>query len=654
MSNESNIKHVLVIGQPTQMVEDLFPHLDPNEPKAPDEVFKRFGGFTYVDAPSELVDPNNWTMMGGQGDVDVLTDTLLCFVKKGGVIYLGSALERTSDDHKALVQLDEVCPNAILDEAIELLKLQLGKAIADPLDFETAVIEAMDVHNVAGEKVIFAGAEEDNVAAFHAPLRASKTHTLKWCPDGTIELDGAILRRTALMGIGHLKTEVLGGRVLEPGEVVGFIANRMALNGVDDLVGYGRAFGPGKEDHTNATLTDEGRQFRAHGIVGVVSVHGNFVSKAKPAMVELVAQALHQLDPKQPLFLHQQVKEIYEGEEAMKAFRAQMEKDGRVTLFGKSTKHTRVDAGAYCLYTEDGTGTLTRKAVIGNFEVGNDGSIYAPKSLMDGIAGYLKESVVAKRDFGTMSEDLLSRYYNAEVVVKEGDRLLPGDVVFTIDGIPHTWESKADYGIVTGVTDTISTKLVHCEVRIDAWFEGDCKMRGFGKGLIAPMEACGITCNVKDAIIIGAAGIIKDSAAAKSKMSNERRERVVVTIEYCERDFELAIAKHNPEWDEDTHQTGCMTKVYPDLCVMSFDCGNRTVTIIDENALVADVTFMIEASPVGQAVGSSSMTLPQMGFLSSLPTGNAWLNQEALPGVVRRVDALTYLHAVSNGIPVEL
>lgn len=653
MSTTKPITHVLIVGTPTEMVEDKYPDIDPNQVVDAQAVFNRngFGGFTYVESVGELVDPMLWRD-NAKEDVELITNTLLTFIKKGGLVYIGSEIERNSLDEQALLALGELMPHAIVDEAIEQLKRQLGSAIGDPIAFEEAVIAAMDLHGVAGEKVVFTGHEEDNVAAFHAPLRASKTHTLKWCADDTIELDGAILRRTALMGVGHLKTEVLGGGVLSPAEVVGFIAHRMALVGPDDLVGYGRAFGPGKEDQTNASLTAEGRRFRAHGIVGVVTVAKGSVYKAKPAMVEAVARALHETEPGVALFLHQQVREIYEGEAALEAFRATIEDDGRITLGGKSTKHTRVDAGAYCLYTEDGTSTLTMPAVIGNFEFSNDGSIYAPKALMQQMRGYLKESVKAVRDFANMSPELLARYYNSEVLVAEGDRIEPGQVVFTIDGIPHKWESKADYGIVTRVIDEISTRLVHCEVRIDAWFEGDCKMRGFGKGLVAPAEACGIASTHDNHIIIGAAGIIKDSQAAKSMMSNVRTEAVRVSAEYCERDFDLAIAKHQPEPYHG--YTSVLVKDYPGLCTMWFNLDRRVISVVDPEAIVCDVTFMIEASPVGQSVGSSAMTLPQMGFLSSLPTANDWLCEMALPGVVARTEALAYLHAVANNVPVEL
>jgi hypothetical protein len=83
---------------------------------------------------------------------------------------------------------------------------------------------------------------------------------------------------------------------------------------------------------------------------------------------------------------------------------------------------------------------------------------------------------------------------------------------------------------------------------------------------------------------------------------------------------------------------------------MVFDDATRTMTTTDPNAIVADISFMIEAAPVGQAVGSSSMTMPQIGFLSSLEAGNFWLSKEVLPGMKRRVDALAYLHSIAGQV----
>lgn len=617
-------------------MEDLFPHLNPDRTGTGVEIL---GGFTYVDAAGDIV--------GGvtdKSDEDQLESDLLQFCKLGGGVYIAAPVDTRSGEYRALHRVAAIAQHAVIDEALEALKLQVtGLAVNSPDEFTEAVYAAAEANEVASAKVVFADSEGEDEVAFHQPYRASKTHTVTWCADGAIEVDGTILRSTALMGCGHLLNEVLGGGVLTPAQVVGFIAQRMAIVGPEDLVGYGRAFGPGKEDQTNATLTASGRNFRANGVVGVVAVTRDGVSKARPDMVAAVATELHRLHPELPIFLHQQVKEMYVGAAAVAAFRAEV--DGtNITLGGKSTKHARVDAGAFCLYTEDGTGELTRKAVIGNFEFSNDGSIYAPLSVMATLGGFLRESVRVAKDFAGMTPALIARYFDSEILVEEGDRIEPGTTVFTLGGVPQVWESKADYGIVRRVEDFASKTLVRTEVHIDAYFVGDAKMRGFGKGLICPSEAAGVTCTEKDAIVIGAAGIIKDSRAANERMTNVTRKAVTVTQKFCQRDWELLLAKHNPSEEAD----GSLVKDYPGLCRMVFDNTKRVVATTDDNAIVADIRFMVESSPVGQSVGSSSMTMPQLAWLSSLPAGDEWLQAEALAGIKRRTDALAYLHALAG------
>jgi hypothetical protein len=511
--------------------------------------------------------------------------------------------------------------------------------------------------------------------------------------DGTIELDGAIMRPTAIMGMGHHERALLGGGVLPPEQVLRFIANRLATNGAEDLIGYGRAFGPGREDHTNANLTERSRLFRARGLVGVVTASLARVSKGKPDSTNEVAfylrqhQAAHVKEAVKGLLergitgdlvphaiageaeaalvcesfvsLHQQCKELYVGLAALLAFRAELLLDDKggitVVLFGKSTKHTRVDAGAYCLYTENG-GHVDIPAIIGMFEEGNDGSLYAPNKLLDEIDGWLKETVMAVKDFHYMSPELVQRYYNSTVLVVEEQRIEPGADLFEVDGTVHKWETKADYGVVRKVVDEASTKMVRVEIHIDAHFTRDLKIRGFGKGLVSPMEAAGISTFIKGdkspRILVGAPGIIKDSKAANEYIINPVETVASVTTEYCKRDYELMKLKHLPTEVKDEHGNVRLLKAYEDVSLRFFD-KQRKVTTTDFKAIACTIRVQIEASPVGQSVGSSSMTMPQMAWLSSLPAGNEWLKECALAGVMKRTDALAYLHAVAGQMPAE-
>lgn len=595
----------------------------------------------YISSLADIVDVD---------DPEDAKNELIALARKGTLLYVAEAI--SSDDKKLLNAIEQFVPDFVIDEGIELLKQQLGNPITDPHQFEQAVFDAEDKF-LTGTKVEFHYDHDlgDNVCVFHEPDRLSSKHTLKWCQDGTIELDGMIVRKTALVGKGHVKQSMLGGDVLDPAQVVGFIASRLAVNGISDLIGYGRAFGPGKEDHTNASLTPRSRKFRAEGLVGVVTVTTNAVGKAHWEMVCEVADLLHQQDPDRPIFLHQQCKELYVDEAAMEAFRATREEDGRITLGGKSSKHTRVDAGAYVLYTEDGTSTIRVPAILGQFEEGNDGSIYAPKKLLDSIGGYLKERVRAVKDFKNMSPDLIARYFNSFPMVSEGDRLEPGSPVFEVDGVIHTWETKADYGIVRRVVNTATQEMVEISIEIDAWFVGDCKVRGFGKGLVCPSEAAGVSCN-HDGFIIGVPGIIKDSFAACEYIHDPEEVTAAVTSIFCPENYELAKQKHAPL--QPVEDAGDLwEREYPNGVKLIFDDRNLTVATIDPHAIKCEIDISIEASPVAQSVGSSAMTMPQLAWLSSLPTGNKWLTKAALPGIKRRTNSLAYLHAVARHVEIE-
>lgn len=620
-----HITHVICLGEPKLFIEtDIFNHLEVEN-------------FTYIDKLFEL------TPEGIEFDEAYLVNLLIHRAKAGELLYLATgALDR--EERSILKAIEERFPSFIHDEALEMLRAQLGGPLRDPIAFEDAVIEASMMG--AGEKIVIGGNTDDTTLEFFAPGRLSSPHTIRWTSDA-IEVDGAIMRHTAIMGVGHYKKALLGDRVLSPEEVLGFIATRLAVNGVEELLGYGRAFGPGKEDQTNATLSPRSRRFRAQGVVGVVKATLGAVSKSRPEMVTEVAELLHKQDSTQPIWLHQQCKEIYLGQEAAEAFRAKSDGSGKWTLWGKSTKHARVDAGAYCLYTAQGDGTLRVPALIGQFDVSNDGMIYAPKRLLDTVDGWLMETVKAVKDFSGMSPEMIAKYYNTVVLVEEEQVILPGEIVFEVDGVQHAWNTKADYGIVRKVVDEATEKLVRVIITIEAHFTGDIKIRGFGKGLVSTAEAAGITAQVYkgtqwvdcERFIIGAPGIIKDSEAAKSYMHNIRPVSATVTTSFCERNYALYKALHGPV---DGY------KRYGEDIEMKFFDDTHQVMITDHAAMTCDVDVMIEASPVGQSVGSSAMTLPQLSWLSHLPSGMEWIEEMVLPGIERRAQALAYLHRVAN------
>lgn len=593
------------------------------------------------------------------GDRKMAVAHLLSRSKRGEKVYLCKT-PRTIDE-RIFRDMNDMLPTSFLDEGLLLLETQIGGTATNKWDFQE-IFYGMAASTGRTGGVIFMATPDENTLVFHERYRASQTHEITWFDDDTIEVDGMVMRPTAVVAQGWLQSRVLGQGVLQPSEVVGFLAARLASNGVNELLGYGRAFGPGKEDHTNAALTPAGRKFRAKGLVGVVMATLGDVTKAKPDMVIEVAHELRLRFPKIPCFLHQQCKEIYWGEAALEAFRATVNEDGTITMGAKSTKHARVDSGAYVLYTEDGTCMLEVDALIGQFEESNDGGIYCPKSIMDTLGGYLKETVRATKDFRGMSQALIMKYYNYKLMVVEGQRIEPGDPVFEIDGQVHTWRSKADYGFVTGVEDVMTRELVKVHVEIDAWFMGDLKVRGLGKGLVCSAEAAGISSMLVDELgntekdgrmVIGAAGIFKDSRAARDYILDPVEVIGAVTTEYCAEDYDRAKLKHQPE--EDTFKMrpwpGHHIKTYGSV-ILRFNDEALTVTTVDLKAIACRVRVQIEASPVAQSVGSSSLTMPQLAFISSFESGNAWLTEQVLPRAKKRVNALTYLWAVANRIPL--
>ncbi len=635
---------MIIMGTPTVPVEDER-GLDPDK-------------CVYIDRLGELAEEaSTW-------DEDYVLQQLLAHAREGRKLYIAHPV--TPDERAILDKFVERKPNGVIDEAYELIAAQVQGVATGPLEFEDHFIAACEQAGVAGDKVVFGTAEDVNTAVFWQPNRPAQQHTVTWMPDATVEVDGMVLRCSAIVGHGHYFNKVIvaehtGGikGVLQPKQVAAFIARRLATAGINDLLGYGRAFGPGKEDVTNATLTEYGREFRSAGVVGVVEATLERVGKARYERVNEVAETIHKLNPDTFVLPHQQGRELYVGDAALKAFRGTM-KDGKVTLHGKSAKHVRVDAGSYCLYTASGNGLITIPVVVGMFEESNGGCVFAPRQLVDDLlVGYLKENVRAVKDHANMSDDLVSRYYTSDILVTEGQRIEPDEVLFVVDGIEHCWETKADYGIVTRIVDEATSAIIRTEVYVDAYFTGDAKLRGPVKAMVAPLEASGMGITVKrngrrdntPRFVIGAPGAIKDSAAFKAHLRNVKPCFAALTTQYCQRDLERAMAKHGPLEDG---LGGLKIREYPKCGVtLAFDDGaRRNITTMDPNAFTADLDVMIEASPVAQSIGSSGMTLPQLGWLSGpdMPTGNDWLVENVLPGIIKRTRALGYMHAVAGNI----
>jgi len=636
---------MIIWGEPKRPIEDTL-GLDPNN-------------CTYIERLGELAEEAiDW-------DEEYILNLLIEHSKAGVKLYI--ATTPNTNERAILDKFLELRPYAIIDEAFEIVRVQVGGECNDPVAFEDAYLQACE-DNATDGQVVFGFSDEPNVATFWAPNRPASPHTVKWCDDGTIEVDGCILRLAAIVGVGNYIQETIVPNdlgpirgVLQPNQVAAFIARRLATNGVNDLLGYGRAFGPGREDHTNATLTTRGREFRSKGVVGVVSASAERISKAKPERVIEVAEAVRRLNDAMFVLPHQQGREFYVGDAALEAFRGEMSMNAKgdllVTLFGKSAKHVRVDAGAYCLYTKSGTGLIRIPVIIGMFEESNGGCVFAPRGLMDGVLiGHLKETVRAVKDHASMPDELVSRYYTTDMLVTEGERVEPGATMFRVDDIDHVWHTKADYGIVTKIVDVATSNLVRCEVHIDAYFVGDAKLRGPIKAMVAPLEASGMEIEVKrngildttPRFVIGAPGAIKDSAAFKAYLHDAEPCFAALTTQYCKRDLERSMQKHAPLEDG---PCDLKLRTYDNCGVtLIFDDTNRTVTTQDPHAIIGYLDVMIEASPVAQSVGNSAMTLPQLAWLSAMPAGNDWLEHNVLPGIIKRTRALGYMHAVAGNV----
>lgn len=597
--------------------------------------------FAHLDANNEQQVSYVGSMIEVVNDFDNRNHELLALLGGGAVIFIGADSAVGADDEHIIKELAETFRGQIIDEALEILHGQAGQAAADAEAFQSIYFDAEPrVH-------LFFDQGDDGLV-FHEWNRASRSHTVKWYPDGVITLDGAIIRRTALMGSGRVFSELLLGRELTPAEVAGFIAHRMAKVGPRDLIGYGRSFGPGPDDHTNAALTTIGRKFRSEAVVGTVLVSLTSVTKAKADHVLEVAHLLRHRYPQEPLFIHQQAKEIYLGHAALECFRGTQLPDGVYELGGKSTKHVRIDCGAYVLHTDNG-GYIELPVVIGAFEEGNDGSIYAPRQLLDTVDGWLLEVVGDDKDFSDIRPDVEALYYQTHVMVAEGQRIAPDDTVFMIGDVPHSWQTKANYGIVRKVTQTMTQKMLSLRIEIEAHFVGEVKVRSLGKGLACPAEAAGITIAVDGdptpRMLISAPGIIKDSRATYENLRDLQPCVARVTSRFCRSNYDLYKEKHSPVQvapgvHRQTYQEGRVSLVFNDR-----DC---TVMTIDKMAYTAIGRLTIEASPVAQSVGHSSMTLPQLAWLSRLPSGQHWLNRAALPGIRARVRSLSYFHKVAS------
>jgi hypothetical protein len=580
------------------------------------------------------------------GEADELTGGLLGFAALGGKVVLAAGLKLDADDKKALNDVLERVPGAFVDEAVLLVRQQVvdatgtARVVDTPAAFEAAYLEATETvtarDNQADIEV------DDDTVVIRDGRSRGRAFTIGFKPDGTVEVNGAILRRTGLFAEGVLLRELVGGRALTAHETLAFIARRLGEVGPEQLLGFGRAFGPSTSDKTNAHLPERNRKFRAFGTVATLVATPDGVRKGTFTDVTALARELAET---QPTWLDQQCRELYSGAAAVEGFRSVVEADGRLTLGGKSVKAAGVDVRAFGLHTADGTGYVHVPVVVGAWDESNDGMVYGGAKTLAKLNGFLRETVRAAKDFAGMTRELAARYYDIDVTVKAGDVIQPGTAVFTLGGVTHTWDSKADYGVVTDVRHTVGTDLIEVVVAVEAWFTGHAKIRGLGKGLVSDYASAGMALTVdgtpSDALAVGP-GILKDAFAAGEALTERRTVTAVMATRYNRRDYMRAKAKHGVAGRNATVSYGPVT--------VAFDDAKLTVTTTDPTAIAATGRIIIEAAPVGQAVGKSALTLPQLSWLSGFAAGETLLRKHVLKRAKRRTEALGYMLSAGKGV----
>lgn len=596
-----------------------------------DELEARFGALEFVDSVAELN--------------ELVTDGLHAYVARGGVLYLAAGLVLAAEDRGELAELATAKPSAIVDEAIELVREQIVGAdgtvdrVESPEAFEAAYLaatESLTAQDNAADVTV------DGQTVVIRDGRGGPAYRIDFKVDGTVTVNDAILRRAGVYAIGALGRELVAGRALDAHELLALIAKRLGEVGPEQLLGFGRALGPSRGDKTNAFLPARNRAFRAQATVATLLATPTTLRKG--TFTDVTALARELADAGEVTFLDQQCRELYAGPAAVEGFRAVVDGDG-ITLGGKSVKAAGVDVRAFGLHTQDGTGYVHIPVVVGAFDESNDGMCYAGPKTLGKLNGFLRETVGARRDFHGMSRELVARYYDVDVRVRVGDVVQPGDVMFAVGGVDQTWSTKADYGVVTHVIDRNDGDAVEVSVGIEAWFTGHAKIRGLGKGLVSDYASAGMTMLVdgvpSDALAIGP-GILKDGFAASEALTERRTVTAVLTSRYNRRDYLRAKAKHGVSGQRNPEVTyGAVT--------VRFDDRTRTVTTVDPTAIAATGRVIIEAAPVGQAVGSTSLTLPQLSWLSGFTAGERLLRKHVLKPAKRRADALGYMLAAGKG-----
>jgi len=173
-------------------------------------------------------------------------------------------------------------------------------------------------------------------------------------------------------------------------------------------------------------------------------------------------------------------------------------------------------------------------------------------------------------------------------------------------------------------------------VTIEATDKGAAKGRGPVKAMMQTNEAAGVQVLINGQVFKGlhiGDGLIKSSKQLRKRFKETGRGRVEVSSVYNP----IVYATTKEIYDKPEY-----------AAKFTFDDATCTITTVDDNAILGEVTFLIESSSVQENVGSAAMTLYQILFLGFTKAGKDLLKQYVVPDMVRRTHLLGYLAGLGS------
>ena len=219
-----------------------------------------------------------------------------------------------------------------------------------------------------------------------------------------------------------------------------------------------------------------------------------------------------------------------------------------------------------------------------------------------------------------------------------GKEIKPGTEIAVFGDHALTWEGRGAKSGVVDVRDVESYKTatsVTVEVFAFVWakYVGAAKPRATMKGVLQSAKAADATIAVNGLPFAGmliADGLIKNGAMAESNMVRIGKMTLVYTQLIEPESVETFKSKLLPGWESN-------------FSFVEQADGNVLMTLTDPDAEVYDVTFLVEAPAVQEAVGSGGMTIPQLAYLASTEAGHALLKDVLMGYAKKKLGRLAYL-----------